>query len=213
MGSQHLQYKLLNFLSLLFLHSATGTVKEDVALYNSLERALVTDTNIFILQKIFYPSDAIADGVMQIFICENKFTVKSIPDAENNTEGAFIYNEACDCYVRQHDEYWDNCKPSHYPCSGYYDLMGLSALDTSKYLSVYMRDLIDIVTAFDPTFYTLVDNFISDPMLNGVYFGGMDYERTINLSIDYLPTNPSNDDLLDTLSALLMWVSLFYCLI
>ena len=211
MGSQHLQYKLLNFLSLLFLHSATGSVEEDVALYKSLERALVTDTNIFILQEKFYPSDAIADDVIQIFICQESFTVKSIPDAENETEGAFIYNEACDCYVRQSDQYWNKCKPSnsndlYNPCNGYYDLMDLSVLDTSKYLSVYMNDLIDFVTTFDPTFYTLVDNFISDPIL---YFDGMDYERKIDLSIDYLPTNPSNDELLDTLSALLMWVSLY----
>ena len=211
MGSQHLQYKLLNFLSLLFLHSATGSVEEDVALYKSLERALVTDTNIFILQEKFYPSDAIADDVIQIFICYESFTVKSIPDAENKTEGAFIYNEACDCYVRQSDQYWNKCKPDDFnnPCNGYYDLMDLSVLDTSKYLSVYMKDLIDLVTAFDPTFYNLVDNFISDPLLNGVNFGGMDYERKIDLSIDYLPTNPSNDELLDTLSALLMWVSLY----
>ena len=214
MGSQRLQYKLLNFLSLLFLHPATGTVEEDVALYKSLERALVTDTNIFILQEKFYPSEAIADDVIQIFICQENFTVKSIPDAENKTEGVFIYNEACDCYVRQHDQYWDNCKTSNYsdftnPCNGYYDSMDLSALDTSNYLSVYMGGLIETITTFDPTFYTLVDNFISDPMLNGVYFGGMDYGRTIDLSIDYLPTNPSNDELLDTLSALLMWVSLY----
>ena len=212
MGSQHLQYKLLNFLSLLFLHSATGSIEEDVALYKSLERALVTDTNILILQEKFYPFDVIADEVIQIFICQESFTVKSIPDAENETEGAFIYNEACDCYVRQSDQYWGNCKPSnsddyYNPCNGYYDLMDLSVLDTSKYLSVYMKDFIDFVTAFDPTFYTLVDNFSSDPMLNGVNFGGN--ERKIDLSIDYLPTNPSNDELLDTLSALLMWVSLY----
>ena len=72
----------------------------------------------------------------------------------------------------------------------------------------------------DLTFYTLVVHFISDPMLNFVnfdvhlnFFNGMDHEKTIDLSIDYLPTNPSNDELLDTLSALLMWVSLFYSLI
>ena len=209
MGSQHLQYKLLNFLSLLFLHSATGSVEEDVALYKSLERALVTDTNIFILQEKFYPYNAIADDVTQIFICQENFTVKSIPDAENKTEGAFIYNEDCDCYVRQpQPDQWNKCTPSifNYPCNGYYDLMGLSVLDTSKYLSVYMRDLIGFVTAFDPTFYTLVDHFISDNKLN---FGGMHYEWTIDLSIDYLPTNPSNDELLDILSALLMWVSLY----
>ena len=209
MGSQHLQYKLLKFLSLLFLHSATGSVEEDVALYKSLETALVTDTNIFILQEKLYPSDSIAD-VVQILICQESFTVKSIPDAEKKPEDAFIYNEACDCYVRK----LDKCKPSNFPefnnpCNGFYDLMDLSVLDTSKYLSVYMRDLSGFVTVCDPTFYTLVDNFISDPMLDEVNFGGMQYKRTIDLSIDYLPTNPSSDELLNTLSALLMWVSLY----
>ena len=145
MGSQYLQYKLLNFINLLFLHSATGSVEEDLALYKSLEKVLVTDTNIFILQERFYPPDAMADDVIQIFICEENFTVKSIPDAENKTDGAFTYNEACDCYVRQHDQ-WDNCKPSksydfNNPCNGHYDLMNLSALGTSKYLSLYMRDI------------------------------------------------------------------------
>ena len=217
MGSQHLQYKLLNFLGLLFLHSATGTVEEDVALYNSLERALVTDTNIFILQERFYPSDDIADKAIQIFICQENFTVKSIPDAEeNNTEGAFIYNEACACYVRQHDQDWDKCKPLEYnltkPCNGYYDLLELSALDTSKYLSLYMREFVSIITMFDPTFYKLVVHFISEPMPDVRINYDMNRERTIDLSIDYLPTNPSNDELLDTLSTLLIWVSLFYCL-
>ena len=69
----------------------------------------------------------------------------------------------------------------------------------------------------DPTFYTLVVHFISDPILNvdvhPNFLDGMDHKRTIDLSIDYLPTNPSNNELLDTLSALLMWVSLFYSLI
>ena len=204
-------------LGMLLLHCATSlkTIEEEMALYKYLKRALVTDTNIYVLQKRFYPFDGVADDVMQIFICQDEFTVNTITAAMNDSQDpAFAYNQACDCFVRQYSLY-HKCEPSDSsnPCMGDYDLFDLSALYSSSF---YVRDFLDDIATFDATFFTILVYFASDPNLHGSNFiyksydGSDHYYRTISLNLDYLPTNPSNVELSNTLSSLLTWVSLNY---
>ena len=176
----------------------------DINIYKPVEKALLTESNLIILQKLLYsPHDYCK--IFKVAICGSDFGVQHIKDHYNDYEGAFI-NDSYG-YVRDSSE-WCSDTDDFLNCyNGEGDLFVLKTKDYTVSLANYVVDQLIVVGWTDITFANLLF-FLVGPTLPSDCHNSIPTEQ-ITLAIDSLPYNPTESDLLDTLSLLLTWVSVY----
>ncbi len=170
-------------------------VDNEVAVYEALEKSLLTKNNLYLVEKKIYPSNAIQNSYIEFNV---KFSVRNISNCSNGT----YYGNAffCNSYKRKND---------------YSDVVSVLSTDVNdQYLQYYVQQNFLWLESVDICFSSLLNIFVTTTTDNIASLYESDTQRIqpIELIIEYLPNNPTEWVLTNALEQLFTWVSKYYTL-
>ena len=196
MNRQFYVYWIITSLSLLLsplqVCAQIDEVNSEVVVYEALEKSLLTKNNLYLLEKIFYPSSPIQNSYVEFNVT---FEVRNISNCSNP-----YYGNAFDC-----NSYKRN-----------YDVVSIwSTHVNDQYLQYYVQQNFFILKSVDISFFSLLNIFVKTTTANiaSPYESDTQSMQPIELIIEYLPNNPTELDLTNALEQLFTWVSKYYTLI
>ncbi len=199
MNPQLYVYWIITSLSLLLsplqVCAQIDEVNSEVVVYEALEKSLLTKNNLYLLEKIFYPSSPIQNSYVEFNVT---FEVRNIYNCSNA-----YYAFDCKSYKR-----------NYYRTSS--DAVSVWSTDVNdQYLQYYVQQNFYILKSVDMSFSSLLNIFVTTTTTNiasQYYVSDTRIMQPIELIIEYLPNNPSEWDLIDALEQLFTWVSEYYTL-
>ncbi len=202
MNSQFYVYWTITSLSLLLsplqVCAEIEEVDNEVAVYEALEKSLLTKNNLYLLQNIFYPSNTIQNSYVEFKV---KFKVRNISDCPDSTYSWNAFD--CNSYERTYMNDYESYK-------AYSDVVSVLSTDINdQYLQYYVQQNFFMLKLIDVTFFSLLNIFVTTTTANTASPYGSDTQsvQTIELIIEYLPNNPREWDLINALEQLFTWVS------
>ncbi len=199
MNPQLYVYWIITSLSLLLsplqVCAQIDEVNSEVVVYEALEKSLLTKNNLYLLEKIFYPSSPIQNSYVEFNVT---FEVRNISNCSNA-------HYAFDC---------KSYKRNYYRTSS--DAVSVWSTDVNdQYLQYYVQQNFYILKSVDMSFSSLLNIFVTTTTTNiasQYYESDTPIMQPIELIIEYLPNNPSEWDLINALEQLFTWVSEYYTL-
>ncbi len=193
-------YWIITSLSLLLsplqVCAQTNEANSEVVVYEALEKSLLTKNNLYLLEKIFYPSSSIQNSYVEFDVA---FEVRNISNCSNP-----YYGNAFDC---------NSYKRNYYDRSS--DAVSVWSTDVNdQYLQYYVEQNFYILKSVDISFFSLLNIFVKTTIANiaSPYESYTQSMQPIELIIEYLPNNPTEWDLINALQQLFTWVSKYYTL-
>ncbi len=200
MNPQFYVYWIITSLSLLLsplqVCAEINEVNSEVVVYEALEESLLTKNNLYLLEKIFYPSSPIQNSYVEFNVT---FEIRNISNCSNP------YNEnAFDCNSYQRNYYGTSS-----------DAVSVWSTDVNdQYLQYYVQRNFIILKSVDISFFSLLNIFVTTTTANidSPYESDTQSMQPIELIIEYLPNNPTEWDLTNALEQLFTWVSKYFTL-
>ena len=180
---QHL--KLVAFLIMVSILTARTT--EESELYQALREALLTEGNLYALNKAFYPVNRAHNSDISLIINYKNVEIKNIQE-KNDSFLAFDYDLNSDSFTRKSDM--------------------ISVKSYSKDANIYMKYYMKLLNLTDITYYKLLSSLVS--LENKLYKEGYAM-TTLFLDVGNLTSNPSEETFREVLKALFQWVNNLTC--
>ncbi len=193
MNRQFYVYWIITSLSLLLsplqVYAEINKVNSVVVVYEALEKSLLTKNNLYLLEKIFYPSSPIQNSYVEFNVT---FEVRNISNCSNP-----YYGNAFDC----------NSHKRNYGTSS--DVVSVwSTYINDQYLQYDVQQSFFMLKSVDISFYFLLNIFVTTTTDNySPYEIDTQNIQLLELIIEYLPNNPTEWDLINALEQLFTWVS------